>query len=170
MTEDEELESHRAVVRVGVFAGIARRRVIRQRRVIALVAGAGLLLAAGTAIGAAKLVTVTQMDIDHNIACYPTASLEYEPIWFQDLDEPPVNIPGNCELLWREAPDIGHRPPGVDPGAYPGAFAECLGPDGTAAGFPLWDDTETGERVCERLGLPIWDPSISSGGAEVLTG
>ena len=49
-----------------------------------------------------------------------------------------------------------------DQGLVP-RIAACLDPQGIGAGFPLWDDSETPQQVCARLGLPSWDGSLQIG-------
>jgi hypothetical protein len=162
MTEEEELEGRRAAVRVGVFAGIAHRRVIRQRRAIALVAGAGLLLAAGAAVGAAKVVTASQQDIDTFAECYKTPDLSLSPNGAQWGGPGTIDISENCQIMWDGGgDDVGHRPPGVPDDAVP-EIAACLGPAGVGAGFPIWNHSETEEELCTRLGLPVFDDSLQT--------
>jgi hypothetical protein len=158
MSEQEALEERRDPIRIGVFSGIARRRVVRQRRTIALIAGAGLLLAGGAAVGAAKLVTPTASQTAHDAACYPAANLD-EPHYFSNGDEPPYDVVELCQEMWKRGV-IGQTPPPTDPNDMTADFpvpdiALCLDPLGFRAGFPIWDDTETAEELCTRLGLPM---------------
>ena len=147
MTETEELERQRSHVRNTVFAGIARRRVIRQRRIIALVAGAGLLAAAGVAIGATRAAPEQPPGVvNSTVVCYLTRDLSHP----QFIQMPPEEL---TEAVAREVCSQESRYDDED-------LAICLDPEGVRALIPMVGD-ETEREVCTRLGIAVWDDSFA---------
>jgi hypothetical protein len=162
MSEDRELEQHRDQVRGRVFAGIARRRVIRQRRLIGIIAGSAVVLAAGVGLGAAKLVTQApeQRSLE-NAACYASDDTS-QPQYFINADGTAYDVVALCQEMWLRG-QIGQTPPPADPNDMSGNFpvpdiALCVDGDGYVSGFPIWDDAETAQQLCDRLGLPAAEP------------
>lgn len=163
MTEDEELERNEPQVRRTVFAGIAHRRVIRQRRMIALIAGAALLLVAGVSVGAAQLVQLqSQPTLDGTVICYRTQSLD-EPYWFTVGDDAVIEVHEFCADMWVNG-DVGPLATTPEETGLHDApvIAACLDPRGLGAGFPIWHGEYTEKELCDKLGLPVWDGSLQS--------
>jgi hypothetical protein len=155
--ETFEVGRNRAPVRMAVFSGIARRRVLRQRRAIALVAGAGLLLVAGTAVGATK--AVVRDPVYAGIAtCYGYEDFSQPQSFGTSPEELDAMMPEVCSMFFQDG-DIGlETKPEPDDNTdwpVPPGIAICLGPEGTPAGFPIWDVAETERDVCTRVGLPV---------------
>lgn len=162
MTEIVELERNRDDVRLAVLSGIVKKRTFRQRRNVILVAGAGLALAAAAGVGATTLFRPDPVFIDNTVLCYQKADLSSEQQVVQG--EAPLPVVDACDLVWREGGwGQAHGLPSNAP--HP-RIAQCLDPSGIGAGFPLWDDSETAEQVCDRLGLPVWDGSLQGDGSE----
>lgn len=163
MSEDRELEQHRDHVRGQVFAGIARRRVIRQRRLIGIIAGSAVVLAAGVGLGAAKLVTATPEQLSLvQAACYPSDDVS-QGTYFVNGDGVAYDVVELCQDMWKRGV-IGQTPPPADPNDMTADFpvpdiALCVDSLGYVSGFPLWDASETASELCTRLGLPVADPT-----------
>jgi len=166
VTETEDLERARDAVRAAVLADVSRTRGTRRRRAVAIVTGTALLLTAGAAVGAKELARPDQGLIDTTVICYQEADLgsaqQYMTGYGAANQTMPVDV--GCEQVWID--DMWKYPSGPPEGHHPfpvPRIAACLDPQGIGAGFPLWDDSETPQQLCERLGLPYWDGSLQIG-------
>jgi hypothetical protein len=157
--ESDELARNRDRVRLGVLAGVAHARRVRQRRRIAAAAGAGLLLAAGVAIGATQFVPVLP-EVQTGLAvCYETQDLSDDPKFFQNADGVEYDVVELCGQFWMYG-QFGQTPP-AEPNDFSHEYpvpplAVCLGRDGIPAGIPIFDGS-TELEVCTSLGLPVYD-------------
>lgn len=159
MSVDDELERHRAHIRSAVLEEVAGRRARRRRLALAGVAGASLLLVAGVAIGATKLVTVNPVVSTGSAACYTSDDVNTDVRYFNNGDGVPFDVVELCSQFWQYG-QFGQTPPVPDNDfshEYPVPdIAVCLTDDGLPSGFPIWDD-ETEYAFCYRLGLPVYD-------------
>lgn len=169
MTETADLERARDAVRSAVLSGIVRRRRTRRARAFVVATGSALALAAGAAIGATGFTPADQGLIDSMVVCYQQDDLHSRQQYVSGAvdDSGVMQVEGGCELVWSE--DMWKYPDGPPEGHHPfpvPRIAACLDPQGIGAGFPLWDDSETPQQMCERLGLPFWDGSLQLGSGQ----
>jgi hypothetical protein len=160
MTDEfDELERNRERVRVAVLAGVARARVGRQRLRIAAVVGAGLLLAAGVALGASRIVDVSPAVETGAAACYETQDMSDDPNYFHNGDGVAFDVTELCGQFWLYG-QFGQNPPS-EPNDFSTEYpvpplAVCLGREGIPSGIPIFDGSSELE-TCTTLGLPVYE-------------
>jgi hypothetical protein len=159
MTLDDDMEQQRSSIRDSVLSEISHRRTRRRRLTLAAVAGAGLAVVAGVAIGGTQLVRLSPA-VEHGAAsCYWTDDPAGEVEHFFADEPQPFDVVELCSQFWQFG-QIGQTPPAPQndfSNEYPvPEIAVCFGSDGMPWGFPIWDD-ETEKQLCDRLGLPVYD-------------